>query len=80
MRRRVQKFPIQIPSFWQKGRCRQRDGAPKVRFGTKCPSMISTCSQSAPWEIVVLHASPRAAKSAERMDGEMMAGGDIVDC
>lgn len=47
-------------------------------FGTKWPSMISICSQSALLSIVVEQASPRAAKSAERIDGAMMAGGDMV--
>lgn len=37
----------------------------------------TTCSQSAPLFIVVLHASPSAAKSAERMEGAMMAAGAI---
>lgn len=93
-------------------------GAPKVIFGTKCPSMISTWSlfsslgvsvsysewmatktrgqgtqgileypiipqrtstyQSAPWEIVSEHALPSSAKSAERIEGAIMAGGAIV--
>jgi hypothetical protein len=53
-------------------------GAPKVMLGTKWPSIISTCSQSQPLLTVVEHASPRAAKSAERIDGAMMAGGDMA--
>jgi hypothetical protein len=53
-------------------------GAPKVMLGTKWPSITSTCSQSQPLLIVVEHASPRAAKSAERIDGAMMAGGDMA--
>lgn len=35
------------------------------------------CSQSAPSDMVSEHALPRAPKSADRMDGAMMAGGDI---
>ena len=39
----------------------------------------STCNQSAPFSIVVEQSAPRAAKSAERIEGAMMAGGDIVE-
>ena len=55
-------------------------GAPKVMLGTKWPSMMSTCSQSAPWPIVSEHALPRAPKSAERIDGAIIAGGAILMC
>ena len=34
--------------------------------------------QSAPLSMVSVHAAPRAAKSAERMEGAMIAGGDIT--
>ena len=53
-------------------------GAPKVMLGTKWPSMISTWSQSAPWPMVSEQALPRAPKSAERIEGAMIAGGAIV--
>ena len=33
--------------------------------------------QSAPLSMVSVQAAPRAAKSAERMEGAMIAGGDI---
>ncbi len=39
---------------------------------------ISTWSQSAPSFMVFEHAAPNAAKSALRIDGAMMAGGDIL--
>lgn len=39
---------------------------------------ISTCSQSAPAAMVSEHAFPSSAKSAERIEGAIMAGGDIV--
>lgn len=39
--------------------------------------MISTCSQSAPWSIVFAHSDPSFAKSAERMEGAMIAFGAI---
>lgn len=39
---------------------------------------MSTCSQSASCSMVVLHACPKAAKSAARIEGAMMAGGDIL--
>lgn len=42
------------------------------------PYMISTWSQSAPCSIVREHACPRVAKSAERMEGAMIADGAIV--
>lgn len=47
-------------------------------FGTKCPSMISTCSQSDPWSSFLEHSWPNWAKSALRIDGAMIAGGPIV--
>ena len=47
-------------------------------LGTKWPSMISTCSQSAPFLIVSEQAAPKAAKSADRMEGAMMACGVII--
>ena len=37
-----------------------------------------TCSQSAPWSMVAEQAAPKAAKSAERMDGAMIVGGDMM--
>lgn len=40
--------------------------------------MISMCSQLAPCAIVFEHSFPSSAKSAERMEGAMMAGGDMV--
>ena len=39
---------------------------------------MSTCSQSASCAIVSLHAFPRAAKSAESIEGAMIAGGDMM--
>ncbi len=53
-------------------------GAPKVMFGTKCPSITSTWSQSALWPIVSAQAAPRAAKSADRIDGAIIALGDMM--
>lgn len=39
---------------------------------------LRTCNQSAPALIVSEHAFPSSAKSAERIEGAMMAGGDIA--
>lgn len=39
---------------------------------------MSTCSQSAPWSMVVAHSEPSWAKSALRIEGAIMAGGLIV--
>lgn len=39
---------------------------------------MSTCNQSAPLAIVFEHSFPRSAKSADRIEGAMMAGGDMV--
>mmetsp|Transcript_28887 Transcript_28887/g.81345 ORF Transcript_28887/g.81345 Transcript_28887/m.81345 type:complete len:291 (+) Transcript_28887:213-1085(+) len=50
-------------------------GWPRVMFGTKWPSMTSMCSQSAPIFRILLHSSPRVAKSAERMEGQMVVAG-----
>jgi len=40
--------------------------------------MMSTCSQSAPFFMVTMHSWPRAPKSADRMEGAMMARGLIL--
>jgi len=40
--------------------------------------MISICSHEAPESIMSEHSAPRLAKSAERMEGAMMAGGDMA--
>ena len=39
---------------------------------------ISTCNQSASCSIVVLHAFPSSAKSADNIEGAMIAGGGIL--
>lgn len=39
---------------------------------------MSIWSQEAPFLMVFEHSAPRFAKSAERMEGAMIAGGDIV--
>jgi len=54
-------------------------GAPNVMLGTKWPSMISMCSHKAPLSIVSAQALPRAAKSADSMDGAIMGGGGIFE-
>lgn len=38
---------------------------------------MPTCNQSAPLAIVFEHSLPRSAKSADRIDGAIMAAGDI---
>ena len=41
---------------------------------------MSTCNQSAPsWSMVFVQAAPRAAKSADRIDGAIIAGGVMVE-
>jgi hypothetical protein len=40
---------------------------------------LPICSQSAPWLIVSEHALPSSAKSAERIEGAMIAAGDMVE-
>ncbi len=49
-------------------------GGPIVRLGTKCPSITSTCSQSASERTRSISA-PRAAKSADRMEGAIRSIG-----
>ena len=44
-------------------------GAPKVRFGTKCPSMMSICNKSAPAASIDFNSSLNTAKFAESIDG-----------
>src|SRR5262249_40941234 len=46
-------------------------GRPTVRLGTKCPSMTSTCSQSAPASSTRRTSSPRREKSHESREGAM---------
>ena len=41
--------------------------------------MISTWSQSAPWSIVRAQSAPSCAKSADRIDGAMIAFGAIFN-
>ncbi|SHX31333.1 Uncharacterised protein [Mycobacteroides abscessus subsp. abscessus] len=41
-----------------------------MRLGTKCPSITSTCSQSAPSTAAI--SSARRAKSADRIEGAIM--------
>lgn len=53
-------------------------GGPKVMFGTKWPSMMSTCSQSAPCFIVLVHSSANTPKSADRMEGAIIASGAVM--
>lgn len=53
-------------------------GAPIVMLGTKCPSMISMWSQSAPCSLITLeHSDERFPKSEARIDGAMIAFGAI---
>lgn len=40
--------------------------------------MMSTWSQSAPWSIVLLQSAPSWAKSAERIEGAIIAFGAMV--
>src|ERR1051325_3069016 len=44
-------------------------GRPTVIFGTKCPSITSTCNTSAPPRSTALICSPRQEKSADRIEG-----------
>src|SRR5208282_4263108 len=50
---------------------------PMEMLGTKCPSITSTWSSSAPPFSMARTASPRAAKSAARMEGAISSGGLI---
>lgn len=54
-------------------------GGPKVMLGTKWPSMMSMWSHVAPLLMVSEQALPRAAKSAERIEGAIIAGGDMFN-
>src|SRR6185436_17695384 len=46
-------------------------GKPTVIFGTKCPSITSTCNTPAPPRSTALIWSPRHEKSADKIDGAM---------
>jgi len=53
-------------------------GAPMVMFGTKCPSIMSMCSQSAPSDLMIReHSCARLPKSEARIEGAMMGFGAI---
>src|SRR4029078_6951184 len=54
------------------GRSAFTTSGPMVMFGTKCPSMTSTWTQSQPALSMARTSSPSRAKSAERIDGAMM--------
>lgn len=75
------KVPLPKASFGRSTceRIMVTTGGPNVMFGTKCPSIMSTCSQSAPCSMVYEHALPRAPKSALRIEGAMIAAGAIVE-
>src|SRR4051812_9891229 len=49
-------------------------GAPKVRLGTKWPSMTSIWIQSAPASSAARTSSPSRAKSADRIEAPMRTG------
>src|SRR2546427_10799681 len=53
---------------------------PNVRFGTKCPSMTSTWSQSAPPASAAAAASANRAKSADRIDGASFGALSAFPC
>ncbi len=61
-----------IASVWR--RRAFTTAGPMVIFGTKCPSMTSTCTQSAPAAMMARVSSPNAAKSAERIEGATRTG------
>jgi hypothetical protein len=44
-------------------------GIPSVMFGTKCPSITSTCTSPAPPRSTAAISSPRRAKSADKIEG-----------
>ena len=54
------------------GRKARTAGGPKVRFGTKWPSITSTWIQSAPWRSTAAISAPKLAKSAERIEGAIL--------
>src|SRR5690242_11246024 len=51
----------------------RRSGAPKVRLGTKRPSITSTWTHSAPPRSIAASSSPSRPRSAARIDGAMRA-------
>mmetsp|Transcript_13146 Transcript_13146/g.31149 ORF Transcript_13146/g.31149 Transcript_13146/m.31149 type:complete len:212 (+) Transcript_13146:534-1169(+) len=54
------------------GRRASTTRGPMVMFGTKRPSMTSTCTQSQPASSMALTSSPSFEKSADRIEGETM--------
>ena len=52
-------------------------GTPMDRFGTKCPSITSTCTMPAPASSTSRTSRPSFAKSAERIDGAICSGSNM---
>ena len=53
-------------------------GTPIVRFGTKWPSMTSTWTYPAPAFSISSMSRPRCMKSADRMDGAIFTGSNML--
>jgi len=48
-------------------------GAPRVIFGTKCPSITSICSMSAPAFSTAIDSFPSMEKSEARIEGDILS-------
>ena len=53
-------------------------GTPIVRFGTKWPSITSTCTYPAPASSMSAMSRPRCMKSADRMDGAIFTDSNML--
>ena len=69
--------PHELTSFWALRRLAMT-GGPNERLGTKCPSIMSMWSQSAPISSIWVASRSMLARSQERRDGATMAGAVCV--
>ena len=53
------------------------NGTPRVRFGTKCPSMTSTCTYPAPPSSIIAISRSMFMKSAESIEGAIFTGSNM---
>src|SRR5579872_1606746 len=65
---------------FENGRMVRATCGPKDMFGTKCPSMISRCSQSAPARSIRTVSAAKRPKLAARREGAIIIGKRLMKC
>ena len=87
-RRPWQTVPAEFPAWctsderrkksWSAGRTASTTAGPKEMFGTKWPSMMSRCSQSAPERSARAASLPKRVKSAASSEGAIIMAASIA--